>query len=454
MTTTLDKLVFLIINRFMQDSKALSIEDFTLLFEENPNLRAYLCEKYLEMPVMDSTNNKALLLIPAINILMTVLRDKNTVDYLFAELKDTIEPFKEVYYLENEQKHLVHGLDLFSIAIRYVSGITTIAHKFVEDIKTQQPLNIRSVHQYFNCIHTNKHLLTPFHFERHVTFNVNFESLFLKNWAYSQNKSNLKAIKFDPIKNHYIPLHGGMNIELRNINEASDEEIAKCIVLIQHHFFNSNKDFMWSEEKVSTLLASNENIIDKSEKVFFDLMANIANEGVLISKDILSLLFVKNKNVFNKFMEFLKENKIMVYEDSELMEKPNKSEFNLDLEKIQKIVKEYEKTDIKVVNICSNILKNIEIFDSEKALSYFSEDVEAKFNIESIFHKYLPSILDTYFGLPESIRNDANRDFLNITIEQLEKIAEKIKNIEYDILENEMKKMKIFGSFLDSRFGN
>jgi hypothetical protein len=109
---------------------------------------------------------------------------------------------------------------------------------------------------------------------------------------------------------------------------------------------------------------------------------------------------------------------------------------------------------VKVVGICLDILKNVEFFKSEKALSYFSEDVEAKFNIESIFHKYLPDILDTYFGLPEKIRNDYNRDFLKMTVEQLEKLQERIQNIEYDVLESQMKKMKIFGSFLDDRFGN
>jgi hypothetical protein len=454
MTTTLDKLVFLIINRFIKDSNALSVDDFSLLFDENPTLRAYLCNKYLEMPVVDNTNNNALLLIPAINILMFLMREKSSVDYFFTELKDTIEPFKEVYYIENEQKHLVHGLDIFSIVGRYVNGIRDIANKFMDDIKAQQPLNIKSVNQYFNCIHKNKYLLSQFHFKTHANFEVGFELLFLKNWAFALNKSNVKIIKFDPIKNHHIPLHGGMNIELRNISEANNEEIEKCIALIKSHFLHSNKNCIWTEEKIATLLASNDNIIDTSDEVLINLMRIIVNEGVSINKDILSLLFVKNKKVFNDFMVFLKGNKIMIYEESEVMLKTNKDEFSLDLEKIKEMIDKYEKTDVKIVGICLDILKNVEFFKSEKALSYFSEDAEAKFNIESIFHKYLPSILDTYFGLPEKIRNDSNRDFLKMTVEQLDKLKERIQNIEYDVLESEMKKMKIFGSFLDNRFGN
>ena len=454
MTTTLDKLVFLIINRFMNDTNALSVEDFALLFEENPSLRTHLCESYLEMPVLDNSNREAVLLIPAINILMMVIRDKGLVDYFFNELKDTIQPFKEVYYLEDNKKHILHGLDLFNIVGRYIAAIRDITHKFIEDIKTQQSLNIKSVHQYFSCIHKHRYLLQSYHFDKHVNFEVGFESLFLKNWDYELNKSNARAIKFDPIKNPHIPLHGVMNIELRNINEANDEEMKKIIELIQYNILNSRKNFSWNEEKLSTLLASNSNIIDGSDKVLLNLLQTIVSEGMSINKNVLSLLFVKNKKVFNEFMEFLKDNKVIIYEENEDMSEDKKDQFILELEKIQKVVNDYEQTDIKVVTICADILKSLELFNSEKALAYFSEDIEAKFNLESIAHKYIPNILDTYFNLPEKIRNDSNRDFQSITIEQLTKINEKLKNIEYDILEKEMKKMKIFGSFLESRFNS
>jgi hypothetical protein len=63
--------------------------------------------------------------------------------------------------------------------------------------------------------------------------------------------------------------------------------------------------------------------------------------------------------------------------------------------------------------------------------------------------KYVPTILNNYLSIPEHLRKNENNPFLEMTISQLKKIISEIEQIE--IMSEDMKKMKIYGKFLDNK---
>lgn len=491
MITTLDKLVYLIISRFIKSQDALSMEDMHMLFEENPQLKRYLCEQYIEMPVIENGHNpkEGVLLIPAINVLMKVISNKEVIDNLFIELKEYLEPFKEVYYIQDKEKNLVHDFDLFKIT-----------QKSVDDIRNRQSLNIVNMNQFFICGYksqeSNYFILQPFHFDNHVKFNIDYEMLFLS--AHNNNRINTKTLNFNSVANLHITLNGEIKVELRNMHEVGSWMMERYIELIKYKIMNNQRNFVWDENKLTTFLAANNNMFDSDfllgknieytknclepsnsysgdlwqfkkeleKKEFlqdsnqFDLKKNVivkiltdsVADGVPMTRTLLSLLFVKNKTLCSEFINYLNTNAIHIYDGVENMPTAPKDELTINIEKIEDIVQQYTLTDSEVVEICKSIIDSAQFFISEKALTYFSSEIETKHNIDSIFNKFIPNILETYFNLPEKVRNDSRRQFKSMTVEQLQKLSEQLQNTEYDILEQEMRKMKSFGLFLDSKF--
>ena len=68
--------------------------------------------------------------------------------------------------------------------------------------------------------------------------------------------------------------------------------------------------------------------------------------------------------------------------------------------------------------------------------------------------KYIPIILNNYLSIPEHLRKNENNPFLEMTVSQLKKIISEIEQIEVSIMSEDMKKMKIFGKFLDNKLSS
>lgn len=436
--TTIDKLTFLIINRFIKDT--LSSEDFTLLFEETPQLKKHLCEQYVEMPVLDNGEQR-LLLVPAINLLMKVINNKDITNSLFIQLKDYLQPFKEVFYVHNQNKTLVHGFDLFNIT-----------KKSVDDVRTHQSLNIVNMNQFFICcnqsLKTNSFMLQSFHFNNHVKFDIDYELLF-----FSQSEKEIvqsKTLSFNSVLNLHINLEGNLDVQLQNINEVGAWITSKYFDLIEHKIKNNQKNFLWCEEKLTTLLASDNN--NFSQEIVKKILIDSIAEGVSMTRPLISLLYVKNKKLCNEFIHYLNEKNVYIYDGEEQMPVLPKNELTLNLENLEKMIKDYANSDNEVINACQKFIDIAPFFTSEKALTYFSIEIESKHNIDSIFNKFVPNVVDSYFNLPVLVRNDTSRSFKSLTLEQLNTVFEKLQKIEYDVLESEMRKMKTFGLFLDRKF--
>lgn len=447
MKNSLEKIAFSMINKINQKNAKLEVSQFEYLFETHPALKRLFLEEILNMPVIID-NMPVNLSIPAINVLFIVANQNTLIkNYLWDFFKKDFQPFKEVYiYLED--KKLVHNLDLFSIT----GWKLALEGPYIS-------FNIQNINQFYIYLRRNKGLdydMQEWHYDRHIKFDIDFESLFLQNWNYNVNEMINKKIEFNSIANPYINLNVTMEISLSNINEANPQQREKIGELLKYKLTKQEINFEWNEDRVATLIDNSDVIFGnniQSNKSLTTLIKNFINSN-MITEEILSLLLIANKEVFKEIIEYIGENNIEIFNSIKILPESNQSiqKDQLAMQYIQEQIEKYIETDFEIINICKEIIKRTELLYSIKGLSYFSENLDEKLSIEKLFNEYIPTVLENYFTLPEVIRNDKTKNFFKMTIEQLSTMNTQLEKCELDILENEMRKMKVFGKFLDVKY--
>lgn len=459
MKSIIEKIGFSIINKINQKNNSLSIQEFESLFAEHKELKNYFINATIEMPIINhDTNSNSVLHIPLMNLLFLANKNNNNgiTEFLWLKYVDEIEPFKEVFLENHNGKNLVHCLDLF-----------TITEKNIPYIAEKNSLNIQNMNQFYHYVFKNNknntYFMQDWHYDRHIKFNIGFESLFLNNW--NNNIDNNITIKFNSVLNPYINIEGKYSIIESNLNEASKSCMYHLTEFIKYKLYNNEIDFTWNEDKITTLMQNNlpifgeitqkDKIYPSIDKQLSMLLQTIIKQGYPINKEMLSLLLVSNKNVFNDIVKFIENNNICIYEKP-IEVVTNKVQKKLqetnNTKTIESFIIKYESTDSSITDICKIILKKNELLDSIKGLEYLSENVEDKFNVDKIFNNYIPKILSTYFDIPTHIRLNSENGLSKMTMEQLAIVNNQLEKIENSIFENELIKMKILGRFLNDRF--
>lgn len=458
MNTTIEKIAFSLINKLYQKNNSLKLEEVEYLFSEHAQLQNYFINGIVEMPIINKDNidnPNGILHIPLGNLLFLANKNNNNgiTEFLWSKYVEEIEPFKEVFLENSDGKKLLHGLDLFTITGRKINSVAE-----------KNSLNIKNMNQFYNYVFKNNekndYLMQDWHYERHIKFNIGFETLFLHNWKYTNN-NNIK-IEFNQVLNTNIALEGNFNVVSSNLNEASKGCMYHLTEFIKYKLSMNEINFTWTEDKITTLIQNNLPIFGEAQyqdrtypnidKQFSMLLQNIIKEGHHITNEMFSLLLISNKNVFKEIAKFMENNNIPLYEKPSGVLINNKIQEANDMEIIEKFISNYENTDSNITDICKIILKKNELLDSTKGLVYLSENVEEKFNVDKIFKDYIPKILSTYFEIPSHIRLNSNNNLSKMTIDQLIIINNQLEKIESNIFENELNKMKVFSRFLTDKF--
>jgi hypothetical protein len=440
MNTTQEKIIYLTVNKLKTNALSVSVEDFKYICEINPEINDYLLEKYWEMPVY-LEGKKEVLHIPAINVLFMMAKDPRFETYLWDKFKDKLEPFKEIYINSN----LVHGLDLISIT-----------KKKIDTFQMSHSLNIKNTNQLFSFINKNYAEKIDFDvpewkYEKHFCFDINYKSLFAKNW---DNAPIIKQeLKFNAIYNQNLFLDNKLDIEVKNLNQATDYQMGKFFEVVKYKLKNNQKSFAWDEDKISTLISSNifksaSQFRPQSRNEMVGILTNILQEGASFTPSMMSLLYIKDNEVHDQLKEIMKNIEFVPSIQTIEPILPKKPQLNI----LESYVEKYRFTDSKVIQLCEKILKEAEFLSSEKSLEYFAQDIEQKYNFDKLLGDLMPRLLGSYFAAPESVRSNPERVFLPLTLEQLGKVYSELENMEYSVLENEMKKIKVIGKVLDSKF--
>lgn len=330
----------------------------------------------------------------------------------------------------------------------------------MDAFQTSGSLNIRNTNQLFSFINKNyadkiDFDIPEWKYNKHFCFELNYESLFAKNW---DNVPIIKQeLKFNAIYNQNVFIDNKVDVEIKNLNQATDYQMGKFFEVVKYKLLNNQKSFVWDEDKISTLISSNifkpaSQFRPQSKNEMVEILTNILKECISFTPSMMSLLYIKDNEAHDQLQEIMKMNNIELIKNLKTIEPllPQKPQLNI----IESYVEKCRLTDSKVIKLCQKILKEAEFLSSEKSLEYFAQDIEQKYNFDKLLGDLTPRLLESYFSVPESVRTNPERAFLSLTLEQLSKVQKELENMEYSVLENEMKKIKIIGKVLDSKFSD
>lgn len=444
MINPIEKIVALMINQLDKSPTSLSTADFLKVFEESPEVEDFLLKNDLYITL----ENKKILQIPAINVLFMVCI-KDLENFLHNHFKGRLEPFKEVYLIQEDRKNLVHGLDLFSLTNKDIE----------KELYNGVSLNIQNTNQLFCFLNKSSGVnwshcrpsnftLKPWYYEKNIPFLINYESMFVNNWD-KENKNELTELVFTKITDKSIYINKKFNVEIKNISQITDKQLESFFDVIRYKLSNGQIDFKWDEERINSLIESSSLIFKNLPKEFANFLLNVAQKEGTFTKNTMTMIYLKNKYLYNHLLE----NNITVIDNTkEILPMSVPEKIEMKKNHLENFIDKYEKTDSQVTQVCLQILKEIEFLSSEKGLEYFSQELEQKYSLEKMCNDLIPKILDSYISLPSHIRSNEEKGFLKMTIEQLHKIKAEMEKFENNILENEMRKMKVMGKFLDDKF--
>lgn len=179
-----------------------------------------------------------------------------------------------------------------------------------------------------------------------------------------------------------------------------------------------------------------------------------------------ALIFLKNKQLHEELNTLIKENKQLHHQkDPQKMEQDNiesysnsnsdiKQSLILPLNELNQFSQKLLTNDTLVKNIFDELIIHLETTTKDNAIDYFKENIEDRITTENMMSKYIPTVLNNYLSIPEHLRKNENNPFLEMTITQLKKIISEIEQIEVNIMSEDMKKMKIYGKFLDNKLNS
>lgn len=448
----------------LKDGK-LTAEDIDYLFQKNPSFKDYFLNTTLIFDVTTGLalyekdiSNDSKLHIPALNLLFYLNKNYLIAQKLLEIFKDEIEPFKEVYLVAENSKRLVHGIDLYSL-INFALCKEPITNKIVFDLK------INSLEQYFSCVKKNMFKKTingtfvhdmkieEWNYNKYVNFLLSYEDLYIKNPNMLLEQKNI-PIKI--ITSNGVALDLSFGIIPCNIDEATHHEVLELNRLVKYKLLNNQINFEWTTDKVLDLLTT-KNDFTQETKYFAQLLRTIAKSNRMIfDQETMSVLYLKNKEVFQDLASFMNQEGIVVQETVNAKDlSMNNAKVNVNWEnhltEITNILTPKKETDIVVFNKWKELEEQIKFLLEEKNLPFFEKNYDEKVNFEHIISKYIIRVLENYFSIPERLRIKEENDYIKMTVEQLTKISHELERIENLSLEESMKDIRVFDRFLTNR---
>ena len=355
-----------------------------------------------------------------------------------------ISPFHSCFLNMNNKKHLLLGFNLFNI----------LNIKIPQNNISEIPIKINNTEQFMNFYQEK--------IDRNGYASVYCDSLFpLFNF-----KINIDEMLYD---NNYMVFDSRkliiyifdkkLECTFKNLNELNNHEKLPLENLIAYKIKNQEINFeMDSNTFIDLLILKNYFIKDSNGLSFCNQLFEKNPE--IFSKDILALIFLKNKLLHEEITKKIqfKSNKENVNMNNDVVlsnSQPDVKETLIsNLNELNQFSQKLLNNDIFVKNIFDELLIHLDTTTKDNAIDYFKENIEERITIENMMSKYIPTILNNYLSIPEHLRKNENNPFLEMTVSQLKKIISEIEQIEVSIMSEDMKKMKIFGKFLDNKLSS
>lgn len=458
MKTLLDKIALTLVSKVAETKlnvNDIEVESLIALFEQYTDLKHYFVNTVWELPVIIDSK-EGFLHVPAINILFVASRmtvNSYLQNCIWNTFKDNVEYFKEVYFVNaNHEKKLLHGLDIVSFS-----------QKTIDSVGTNNSFNIQNIQQLYIFLRKNKSSFTkynlqPWHYKRHICFDIEFEHLFLRDYGVSNTETNKITFNLKHLNHNYLNFLSTsvFPLELEDFKDMDTAIKLQLYQVLKYKLSMNEVNFQWEDHSVSILIENNLLIFGKTDIAkteFFNVLINITNTSGLNS-ELLVLLMLNNLEVYKKLTDYMKDNNIIIVNQTEVEKRNDMVPDNNRnyIKVVQDKYLSYKNSDPEIITLVEKIVDSTELLESSKGLTYFAENMEEKLNYDKVMQSFLIKILDNYFSLPLANRSNKENNFLIMTMEQLSKIEKEIIHWQKKILEDEEMNMRIFGRFLDDKF--
>lgn len=370
------------------------------------------------------------------------------VHYLCLQFKDhvdilsqyfNVEAFKMSYLNKGNKRYTLLGFNLYNL----------LNLKISDKNEGKLPITTSNIEEFFNFYYEKKNnnnylsiycdSLFPL-----FDFKLNIEDLLYENDKFTMEGRNVTIFLLN-IKIQCI---------FKNLNELTHHERIPLDNLLQYKVKQQEIDFDFSVNSFFDLLVM-KNYFLKSGNTQFCLTL-LEKNPQLFTPEIMALLCLKNFELHELLIKNFPQNYLKNNSQDNFTHKTSNIMFNYStlISEIQSIVETLASSDQTVSNAWNKLKLHIETIVQDNGKEFLSQNIEDRITFENIITKYIPSILNNYLSIPAHLRCKDSSVFIDMTLTQFDNIEKELEKIELAIMQEDIKKMKVFGKFLDHRLGN
>lgn len=441
----MDKILHVILQEL--NTGKVSATELRFIFENHTELKQKILDTDITLSLKNHQDEK--ISLPLLNILLLLIHHTKRNEVI--ELFDNVQAFKEVYLHRGDKRFLVHGLDLFSIT----------NSSFTKHFDEKKALNIRSLEQFYSMLkkgeseNTNYGFnIQPWRLSKYINMEFVFDDIFI-NKQPSGETFNYTNVQLIDEENRFV-VSSYFQLVMSNITQADRNEL-KNIGSFLRYTLTNNDVIAWDNEKFIRLMAQSNHVFTSDDEAV-SLLKNIAlRYPQVLTKEAMSICYLKHKNAYTTLLKMTQEKKFPIYDappvyELERTDMEQKVQSWQDyINHINTILLPYANVDKEIYQQWHKILVQVNFLKEDRSIEYFQDQMEDRILIEQILADYIPRILTNYFQVPERLRLSEKTEFKTMTIAQLTQIHTQLEEVEVKILEEDLRRMRVFGKFLDKK---
>lgn len=373
------------------------------------------------------------------------------VHYLFLEFKNDYtklvdffnpQPFKLSYLYKDNNKYPLFGINLYSLLELSVNK----QNNFI-------PLLVNNTEEFMNFYYEKKKVDEHIYIRSETLVDLFDFKLSIDDLLYDNRDINLD--------NRTVGVYfkdKRFNAYYKKLNEFNHHERVPIDNLIQYKMNMGQINMDFDLNGFFDFLVMQKYFINNKN---YDFCLNLLNNRPeLFTPEIMALLCLKNFELHEFLIQHYPTNHYTMNNNtSDIPSLSTHSQNIIDsylsmVNETNSIVHKLLPED-EIVSVSFNELKtHLDVILNDNGLSYLSEHIEERITFENIISKYIPSILNNYLSIPSHLRYKPEHNFITMTLEQFTNIQKELEKIEVAVISEDIKKMKVFGKFLDKRLGN
>lgn len=387
--------------------------------------------------------------IPCVHYLLLLFK-KDSEQFSFLLNTFTIQPFQISYLHKNEKKYSLLGINLYNLFNLKINDSTML----------QLPLIANNKEEFYNFYCEKMKGNQYFYTDNDSFFPLFNFKITVEDFNYNNNNMTLET------RSVALYLFGQKVItEYKNLDELSHHQRIPLDNLLEYKIKMQEIEFDFTVNDFLDLLVMknyfNKSIIHNNSDLRYLFPLTLAeNNPHLFTPDIMALICLKNFELHELIVKkipssYSSMNTYSLYPtETQSQQSITVHNYSSFIKETQFIIDKLMTTDDTVLSAWNNLKLHIESIYQDNGIAFLTENLEDRLTFDNIITKYIPSILNNYLSIPAHLRNKDNTNFVSMTVSQLQHIEKELEKIELAIIEEDVKKMKIFGRFLDNRLGH